>query len=100
MLYDTKWDKPQVDVMSTTSLIAWLERRDATETYCYYHTGECLLAQYFQENYPGAMRVSTRYLYPINRPLPDGWNAVAGLAPHTFGAALTRARALLAEAAS
>ena len=49
MLYDKRWDKPEVkaDPFSLDSLVAWLEKQPAAKVYCYEDTGVCLLSQYF-----------------------------------------------------
>jgi hypothetical protein len=99
MLYDPKWQQ-NYDPFSLASLIAWLERQDPREAYCYSSTGECLLARYFRER--GFVRVimAADFFYHWPRadalyevtPLPPHFNDVAKGKVRTFGAALLRAR--------
>lgn len=99
MLYDPKWEKPEVkaDPFKLESLIAWLEKQPAAATYNYTHSSECLVAQYLQDN-----GVAKFDLTPLE---VDGlgWDYIAagrsGLTCSeceqevwSFGAALERAR--------
>jgi hypothetical protein len=97
MLYDPKWEKTEtkIDPLTLRALIAWLEKQPPEKIYCYGDTGRCLAAQYNQS-------LGRAYL-PI---LLLGWRGdclkfdydleeIALTEPHTFGAALERARAAL-----
>lgn len=87
------------------SLIAWLETKQADEEYCYSRTGECLIAHYLKEvcGYARPNIGSTFYSDldgPVRmRDLPPKWDDIALRGPHTFGAALIRARAYQARGA-
>lgn len=97
---------------SLESLIAWLETKPADEPYCYNSNGHCLWAQYLRDTgiakRPNVGPDEWNDCAPgaINHLLPgarhrgdyDGWgNVIAKTEPRAFGAALSRARALLAE---
>lgn len=95
MLYDPKWDRP-VDVMSLQTLIAWLETKPPEEAYDYMCTnGSCFYSQYLT-----AHGVSWKGSHEWFQWHTNGRVHIAVCEPWTFGAALTRARAMLAEAAS
>ncbi|HZR75677.1 hypothetical protein [Bradyrhizobium sp.] len=104
MLYDKRWEKPEVkdDPLTIESLIAWLERQPADDFYEYDEPCACMLHQYFTamgfENvavgpwdfdHAGATGVM----------LSDAFHDIASASPGlcTFGAALERARAELAR---
>jgi hypothetical protein len=90
------------------SLIGWLETKNPTETYCWMKTGKCLFALY-GEFVTGVSRNAGAYALAVEgfwkvpiheileRRLGEPLCGVASLSPHTFGAALTRARALRAS---
>ena len=92
MLYDPNWQKPKVaDVFSLESLIAWLETKDPDAWYSFNNCkGACMLDQY-----ANAMRIPrsfTRYS-DLDRAFDgEAGYRIAVERPHTFGAALTRAR--------
>lgn len=99
MLYDPKWELKN-DPFALESLIAWLERQNQREEYCYSSTGDCLLARYFKEQ--GFINVIMAAKFFYHWPQPNAIYQVAPLPPHfndiakgkvrTFGAALARAR--------
>jgi hypothetical protein len=101
MLYDPKWEHLS-DPFSLTSLVAWLERQDPREGYCYSSTGECLLARYFRERGFNRVIMAADFFYHWPRhdalyevtALPPRFNDVAKGKVRTFGAALSRAREL------
>ncbi len=93
MPFDSKdFVETKPDVFSLEGLIAWLETQDPATTYCWVDGGHCLLAQY-------AKAVGSTYLKVTvglnggRHGEPDG---IAILRPWTYGAALERARKLLA----
>lgn len=103
MLYNKSTGKPVVhDVMSTESLVAWLETMPADGTYEYNNCKTpCLQAQYFE-----AMGTPTRllgnttvmFLDGIRRgPIPTAFQVAAAEHPRTFGAALERAKTFLKQ---
>jgi hypothetical protein len=100
MLYDPKWQERH-DPFSLASLIAWLERQEPLEDYCYSSTGECLLARYFAECGFNKVIMAAWFFYHFPRPggayettpLPPHFNDIAKGKVRTFGAALSRARA-------
>jgi hypothetical protein len=91
MLYDPKWEKPEVkaDPFTLESLIAWLETKDPSETYNWHDcNGRCLLAQYVSER----DLITTRWESAYMKISPSIRYKVAEPLPNTFGAALERAR--------
>src|SRR5215831_9558336 len=106
MLWDPKHDV-KLDPMSLDTLIAWLEKQPKDEAYCYNSNGACLLAQYFEAmafECPwvgiGSVHFGVRDEFwecRGNIALPDGFNSISFQKPHTFGAALKRARKLQEE---
>jgi hypothetical protein len=103
MLYDPKWEV-KTDPFTFESLIAWLERQPAQKEYCFMDNGGCLFFQYLEEmgvDVVGVGGASFRREADDRdggrHPLPTGWPSLASLEPHTFGAALERARAALAS---
>jgi len=95
MLYDPKWEQKtetKADPFSLDSLIAWLEKQPADIWYPWGNCrGECLFSQYLTHlGYPKD---------PCNEATIGPWAILHdrhyGLMhgqPHTFGAALERAR--------
>ncbi len=81
MLYNTKWDQP-----SLSGFIAWLETQDPERPYSYWPCPTCAIGQYLRAigTDEADARVAVVY-YDWNR-------KIAGPLPHTFGAALDRAR--------
>lgn len=100
MLYDPKWEKQaetKVDPYALASLIAWMESHRPSEGYCFYETGECLIARYFAHALGFAVTTGYRTWGAGDKqgPIPDGWvSRIAEPEPHTFGAARARAAAL------
>lgn len=94
-----KFVKPAV--FSLPGLIAWLETQPADKTYCYLDTGACLLHQFAEAlALPITTMHSDCWLDLKRKPheYPVTLNLIAARGPHTFGAALDRARQLLATA--
>lgn len=81
----------KADPFSLESLIAWLEKQPADKKYDYFNCqGACLIDQYF-----GRITSFAEYHDICER---TNWGAeIAGPMPHTFGAALDRARAALVQ---
>lgn len=102
MLYDKRWDKPEVkaDPFSMDRVVQWLETKPADETYCYVDGGACLIHQYLTHAGIPVDRVWSCGDYTARRGSPriktsrELWRVSANK-PHTFGAALERARAAL-----
>lgn len=105
-LDQTNW-KPETetkpDAFSLEGLIAWLETQPPETKYDYCDSGACLLHQYFTANGVPVFCVSATNWYTDGADhyrlhiLPKKFNDVSVGRPRTFGAALSRARALLAE---
>ena len=100
MLYDAKrWDKQtRADPFSLESLIAWLEKQPADNTYCYLDHGYCLLSQYFIAQGMEAVHVFSCGGFKhdgIDDDYPLEFDVIAAEGVHTFGAALERARSLI-----
>jgi hypothetical protein len=98
MLYDPKWEaETKPGVFSLQSLIAWLEKMPANETYCYLDHGRCLLGQYFSAmGFENAQVFSDGLCHGPRRenqtPYPREFDSIALHWAQTFGAALKRAR--------
>lgn len=103
MLYDPKWEvetkspvKPDVYALST--LIAWLEKQPTKKEYDFWDCdGACLISQYMTSCGMESLvwdedRNSSKYTAFCN---DTNFDDIAFPSPHTFGAALERARALL-----
>jgi hypothetical protein len=105
MLFDPKWDKAETkaDPYKLQSLISWLEMKPATGEYNWRDVDGCLLCQYLQE-VTGAVRPAVENggfgSWTITDWGDGGYFGICGVEPHTFGAALSRARALLAAGKS
>ena len=99
MLWDPKKDtKPAVDPFSVAGLVAWLETQPADGEYCYEDGGRCLIAKYiiaigYRRPNIGGYSMSADGL--PSRKMPFGWEDISCIEPHTFGAALQRARSYL-----
>jgi hypothetical protein len=97
MLYDPKWDEPvktTQDPLSIEAVVAWAAQRPADETYCYSWTEACFAARYNQsigQKYAGAALASRTGTFDQQLE----W--IASRLPHTYGAALKRARRLIAS---
>lgn len=104
MLYDKRWDKTEVkskpEKLSLAGLIAWLETQDASTPYNYRAIDDCLLTRYFKAQgfrwvYSGVSKFSYSlfFLPPLfTKSYPYEMDQVAVSRPHTYGAALERAR--------
>lgn len=104
MLNRIEWDKSKVqaDVFSLDGLIAWLEKQPAERVYDWHDIEGCLMFQYFRASgfkmsYCGATQFTHRRGFwifakfvheKVSRALTD----VSAQGPHSFGAALERAR--------
>lgn len=93
MLFDPKWQEAKADPFSLESLIAWLEKQPAKTPYDYCWPETCLVAQYLRAQGVRDYVLGTIDLDRI------GWKEIAQGHPFetdrwTFGAALSRARAL------
>lgn len=100
MLYNPEWTK--LDPLSLPALIAWLEKQPAAATYCYSDTGHCLAAQYCKHVGIGYSVIPLGWYEACNRTNEFLYQLENISCPFTgerttFGAALTRAKALLAE---
>ena len=99
MLYDKRWDKPEVkaDPFSLESLIAWAEKQPADKHYDFW-CNQCYLGQYFEAHGFEVVSIGTGTVLfrgsTGRMTLPPHFNAIAEATPHTFGAALARARAI------
>lgn len=107
-----EFDVPvRLDPFSLESLIAWLEKQDGDAEYCWFGDGQCLFKQYglamglgdaiirslpegFASSAYNAVTAGSeaRYEYPTCEPFN-----IALQLPHTFSAALSRARNALAS---
>lgn len=104
MLYDPNWGVKQTETKADPhdikSLIAWLEKQPGDQFYCFEDNGGCLLQQYFtscglEDVSVGGFTYAHAGICRIpGERLPEAFRIVARRHPHTFGAALTRARAI------
>lgn len=90
MLYNKAWDKTETDVFSLESLIAWLEKQPRDGEYNWNSFENCMCAQYFGGRGWALLHDEFEQKTGIR---PD---AIAFEKPHTFGAALERARKAVA----
>lgn len=94
MLYNEAWSKSKVEVkadpFSLESIIAWGEKQPADRNYNWV-SSDCYLCQYLKAN---GYKVSDYDKININDRVDVAFDR-----PHTFGAALTRAREALASRA-
>lgn len=104
MLYDPKWEKQpetKADPFIMESLIAWLEKQPSRKSYPYTIACGCMLTQYFaaagfknpQVCYTWFKENGHKDSSATELKFPVIFDKIAGEAPHTFGAALSRARA-------
>lgn len=106
MLFDPKWEvEVKADPFSLENLVAWLEKKPATQVYCYTQAGGCLLAQWAKSIDPLAEvyeDADNSYSYLVHgKPMDlEAFDVVANGWTLTFGAALDRARRALARANS
>ena len=93
------------DPFKRSTLIAWLERKNPTEVYCYIAAANCLLCQYFEAHgYSDIEMHGNGFSSDKSKftPLPPHFDSIASGAWRdltdknhlTFGAALKRARAV------
>jgi hypothetical protein len=97
MFVETKRDGEapvKTDPHSLTSLIAWLETQRPEEKYCYFDHGLCLLGKYYRAHGFANIWIggATAKLSGTEIVLSEAFQDVSSEDPHTFGAALERAR--------
>ena len=105
MLQNPDWDKPKTK-HNWAELIAWLERQPARKRYDYSDRGCCLAAQFNQlcgrKYMPSLAMCDDGSVISVkgrrNSKFDVVLERVAMQAPHTFGAALKRARREFARA--
>lgn len=104
MLYDPKWEaKTKPAPFTLADFIAWLETKPPRTQYHFACTdGSCLMGQYMTERgrawEPG--KRSSTYVESCEQVFGDKWDVPVLIeTPHTFGAALDRARAALVSSA-
>lgn len=93
MLYDPKWNKPEVkaDPFTLESLIAWLEMQPGEKTYNWFDIKDCLACKYLEA--AGIEEPWGKIVYTTIFGSEPAYHEIAGTRPWTFGAALSRARA-------
>jgi hypothetical protein len=96
MLYNPDWEKSRIkDDSSLASLVLWLETKDPEESYTYNRSHDCMCAQYYKAKGYWMVHVGvTSFSHGLfgRGELPPHFNDIAIDTPHTFGAALERAR--------
>lgn len=99
MLYNPKWQKPEVkaDPFSLESFISWLENQPAEIGYDWEDISGCVVCEYLRDvkdwDEPSEMVLFDRVFAPGT----SEYDEVCGSAPWTFGAALDRARKALSQ---
>ena len=88
-------------IFDRTSLIDWLSSCEPAGEYDYYDGHCCMVAKYLQARGFPLASVDTAFAFlPSSlgapRALPADWDDIARARPWTFGAALERARKVLA----
>lgn len=93
MLYNPKWKAPTKATPSVAGMIAWLETSPAYRSYSYMNCrGGCLVGLYYEAiGYDW-----DRDDVPCHSAF-EKLDSIACAEPHTFGAALDRARMLLRQ---
>ncbi len=90
MLFDQKWRYPKVKPQSLEGFIAWLELQPPDRKYRWADRCACVMAQYrlfvFGHHYGATLRNM------LGRNSYDTYIEIGAFEPHTFGAALQRAR--------
>lgn len=97
MLFDPKWkQKTVVTPLSLAGFIAWLETQPPATEYEWMNcAGGCLFDQYGASIGHEHIAADWGSIKQVFGP-PGNYSRICGKAPYTFGAALTRARAVLA----
>lgn len=97
MLFNLKWTKTEP---SLAGLIVWLETKNPNECYIWHDSNDCLIAQYGKSIGWSAKQMNTKAVEGDIKSAPyyristaNGQLALAK--PHTFGAALARAKEAL-----
>jgi hypothetical protein len=89
MLFNPKWN-----ALTLPALTAWLKNQPPARKYIYGSNVSCLLARYLKDC--GYKRLKVGASFFIHRDgdanIPRKFNYIASMEPHTFGAALKRAR--------
>jgi hypothetical protein len=101
MLYDPRWEaKTKANPLSLENLIAWLEMMPADVEYDFHNCkGACLLGLFMAFN---GRAWDNQFYCELHDTKYSGvkLGAIAAARPHTFGAALARARAAQSSAIS
>lgn len=95
MLYDKRWERPEIkaDPRSLAGLVSWLETKPENGTYDWHDcNGGCLIGIYGLAI--GMGEEWHDFHYDL---LKAGHLNIASDTPHTFGAALARAKSALAS---
>jgi|SRR5690349_10053212 len=99
MLYDPKWQKKAASDLTFSDFILWLETKNPSEQYNWMNCQRCAVGQFITAmtgaKHPSGVIVYEPELFGRNW----GYQEICGTAPHTFGAALERARNLAAKSA-
>jgi hypothetical protein len=83
------------DPFSLKELTSWIATKPKSRRYCYDDQGRCLLAQWFEfcDRPVFALgNVTVVFKFGSGHVLPESFTHIAMTKPHTFGAALSRAR--------
>lgn len=103
MLFDPKWEQKTETKPTFEGFVQWLEMQPARKRYVWGDCQSCAIAQYIRGF--GIESINDVPYEKYNeleggfgdKDTEDGLGTVAISKPHTFGAALARARAVLAS---
>ena len=99
MLHNPRWSQPSRPESTLEGLIEWLERQPGEGAYEWFEcSGDCLIGQFMTATgndwLEGVLNYST-FVNTFDETTGVCIQSIAAELPHTFGAALLRARAAL-----
>jgi hypothetical protein len=102
MLYDPKWEvqaDTKLDPMAYDTFVGWLEKQPHNKRYCYLDHGACLVASYLTAMGFKSIEVFSCGAFThrignqqISAAYPQHLDGIAVHEPHTYRAALERAK--------
>jgi len=89
------------NIFSLEGLISWLEQQDPEQSYIYIASSRCLVFEYLKERGVPLIGVTSSYWRDTDHKehwgMTEELGHVAVIHPHTYGAALKRAREALTK---